>query len=127
MNGIGLGFPAMGARALRGRSLVIAVVALTAAASCKRRPPPLKLAPSGDRFVYLTREGALESASASTGESKRICKDESFGGDVADLRFSPDGRQLAFLDDAHPGGAVWVMNADCTGKRKLAAPKQDPF
>jgi imidazolonepropionase-like amidohydrolase/Tol biopolymer transport system component len=38
-------------------------------------------------------------------------------------RFSPDGRQIAFLSDAGGGDNVWVMNADGSGTR--AVTKED--
>jgi imidazolonepropionase-like amidohydrolase/Tol biopolymer transport system component len=34
-------------------------------------------------------------------------------------RFSPDGKQIAFMSDAGGGDNIWVMNADGTGARAL--------
>ena len=37
-------------------------------------------------------------------------------------RFSPDGKQIAFLSDAGGGDNVWVMNVDGSGARAVQCP-----
>ncbi|HEU4851467.1 MAG TPA: amidohydrolase family protein [Telluria sp.] len=38
-------------------------------------------------------------------------------------RFSPDGKQLAFMSDAAGGDNIWVMNVDGTGAREVSKEK----
>jgi Tol biopolymer transport system component len=40
--------------------------------------------------------------------------------------WSPDGRRIAFLSRATNGAAMWIMNADGTGRRRLLEPKGPP-
>ena len=65
--------------------------------------------PTQDDIVTVTRDGR---------EWRDITNDEPFDRYV---RWSPDGRRLAFGSDRNGGGQVWISNADGTNLRQITA------
>lgn len=81
--------------------------------------------PAGGRVAYRGRRG----------QSFDVCTNDPQGGkevnltktpeDEQDPTWSPDGRSIAFWRLVGRGAELWVMAADGTGARKLAAVKPD--
>jgi Tol biopolymer transport system component len=68
--------------------------------------------PVGDRILY-TRDHTIYTA-APDGEDERILVEDGFAG-----RWSPDGREVAFIRGRWPSSEVWVTSADGTGTHLL--------
>lgn len=63
--------------------------------------------PTQDDIVTVNREGT---------EWRDVTNDEPFD---RYMRWSPDGKRIAFNSDRNGGGQVWVCNADGTGMKQL--------
>ena len=80
-----------------------------------------ELSPDGTQFVMrLIRrtQDDLVTVSRDGQEWRDITDDEPFDRYV---RWSPDGKRIAFASDRNGGGQVWVSNIDGTGLRQLTA------
>jgi dipeptidyl aminopeptidase/acylaminoacyl peptidase len=90
------------------------VAATVAAAGLVAAPAPAQAAehasgPTFAKLVAYVRDGNVHVSKGAT--ERRLTT----GGGHSRVRWSPDGRKLAFLR----GGLLWVMNADGSGKRRL--------
>ncbi len=77
------------------------------------------LSPDGKTIVFDLL-GDLYSLPITGGEAKALTHSIAW---EQQARFSPDGKQIAFLSDAGGGDNLWVMNADGSGAR--AVTKED--
>jgi Tol biopolymer transport system component/DNA-binding winged helix-turn-helix (wHTH) protein len=78
-----------------------------------------ELSPDGTRFVMRLIRSTQEdiiTVSRDGREWRDVTNDEPFERYV---RWSPDGKRLAFYSDRNSGGQVWICNADGTGLRQL--------
>ena len=78
-----------------------------------------ELSPDGTQFVMrLIRptQDDLVISSRDGREWRDVTNDEPFDRYV---RWSPDGKRLAFFSDRNGGGQVWISNADGTGLRQM--------
>ncbi|HKX84197.1 MAG TPA: protein kinase [Pyrinomonadaceae bacterium] len=79
-----------------------------------------ELSPDGTQFVTRLNKPNQEdivTVSRDGREWRDVTNDESF---ERYIRWSPDGKQLAFGSDRNGGGQVWISNADGTNLRQLS-------
>lgn len=119
------------------RLVALFAAALVPAALAAQRPAPVAPSPDATRRVAFTATtgtwlsldlspdgrtvafellGDLWLLPATGGEARAITSGRAF---ESEPRFSPDGRQLAFVSDGTGSDNVWVANADGTGARVL--------
>ena len=77
--------------------------------------------PDGTRIVFGARGGSLYSVDVQSGERSLLVRLPGENLDSMDeIEWSPDGGQLAVMNDLEPGGGrLYVMNADGSGVRVL--------
>ncbi|KAF0249457.1 MAG: amidohydrolase, partial [bacterium] len=75
----------------------------------------LDLSPDGNQVVFDLL-GDLYTIPITGGQAKLLS-----GGSAWDMhpRFSPDGKQIAFISDRAGGDNIWLMNADGSNRRAL--------
>jgi Tol biopolymer transport system component len=84
-----------------------------------------ELSPDGTQFVMrLIRrtQDDLVTVSRDGNTWRDVTNDEPFDRYV---RWSPDGKRIAFTSDRNGGGQVWIANADGTGLRQLTYYQSD--
>ena len=79
------------------------------------------ISPAGDRYVFSVRrengQAQIWIVDLATSTPTRLTSD---GGDYP--AWSPDGRMIAYTRTAQGDGALWIMQADGSGKRRLTSP-----
>jgi len=80
------------------------------------------LSPDGTRLLYMTGTWTATRLMISTSDGSNA-QPITDGSSIAwNNHWSPDGKRIAFTSRSDPKGelAIWVMNADGTGRRKLS-------
>src|SRR5580704_15148613 len=77
--------------------------------------------PDGKQIVFDLL-GDLYLVSTAGGEAKRLTEGPAWD---CQPRFSPDGKQIAFISDRSGSDNLWIVNADGTGSKKVSDESDD--
>jgi Tol biopolymer transport system component len=75
--------------------------------------------PSGRKIAFVQGYSQLMAMSANGSDMRRLAEGE-------EPAWSPDGMRIAYSEGEGSTGAIWVMNANGTGKRKAATDGHSP-